>query len=458
MTPMPLWGPLLLPWVLAAVLAFLDGRRAWVAWLGIATLAATLVCTALLLPQAWSEHPPEFVTGGWPVGVGIRLRADALSIVYALVSTAVLLGTLVYEHVAGGITSRSFPSLVVFLGAGLTGVFFTSDAFNFYVFFELAMTSAFALASYGEQPRHLRAAFTFVVVNLMGSTLFLTAVVMLYLTTGTLDMQSIVAWGQAHDPHALVVPGTLLLCAFGVKLGFFPFHFWAPAVYRDAGPTVAALLAGALANIGSYGLIRFGADVMPQVVERGRPLLEVLGAASILYGSVLALSRRDTREVLAYASITQAGLIIAALGLGGREGLSAAVALALAGSVDKTALFLAQDRGGERARRAYSVAAFSTAGVPPTAGFWSKAWLLRAALERGHPLLAGLVVLASVLSLLALFRAYQREQWLREGAALHRGTGAVVFALSLALVATGLWPEPLLRAGRAAVAGLGVRR
>ncbi|NPD26913.1 complex I subunit 5 family protein [Corallococcus exiguus] len=452
---MPLWGPLLLPWVLGVVLAFLDGRRAWVAWLAIAGLAGTLVCTVWLLPQAWSAQAPQFVTGDWPVGVGIRLRADQLSIVFALVSTAVLLGTLVYEHVAGGITSRSFPALVVFMGAGLTGVFFTSDAFNFYVFFELAMTSAFALASYGEKPRNLRAAFTFVVVNLMGSSLFLTAVVMLYLTTGTLDMLSIIAWGQAGEPFALLVPGTLLLCAFGVKLGFFPFHFWAPAVYRDAGPTVAALLAGALANIGSYGLLRFGVDVMPQVLAQARPLLEVLGATSILYGSVLALSRRDTREVLAYASITQAGLIIAALSLDGREGLCAAVALALAGSVDKTALFLAQDRGGERARRAYSVAAFSTAGVPPTAGFWSKAWLLRAALEQGHAWLAGLVVLASALSLLALFRAYQRERWLKEGAALHRGTGAVVYALSLALIATGLWPEPLLRAGRDAIQGLG---
>jgi multicomponent Na+:H+ antiporter subunit D len=452
---MPLWGPLLLPWVLGIVLAFLDGRRAWVAWLGILGLAGTLVCTLWLLPQAWSTPPPQLVTGDWPVGVGIRLRVDQLSIVFALVSTAVLLGTLVYEHVAGGITSRSFPALVVFLGAGLIGVFFTSDAFNFYVFFELAMTAAFALASYGEKPKNLRAAFTFVVVNLMGSTLFLTAVVMLYLTTGTLDMQSIIAWGQAGEPYALAVPGTLLLCAFGVKLGFFPFHFWAPAVYRDAGPTVAALLAGALANIGSYGLVRFGADVLPQVLGMSRPLLEVLGAASILYGSVLALSRRDTREVLAYMSITQAGLIISALGLDGREGLCAAVALALAGSVDKTALFLAQDRGGERARRAYSVAAFSTAGVPPTAGFWSKAWLLRAALEAGHPLMAGLVVMASVLSLLALFRAYQREPWLRQGAALHRGTGAVVYALSLALIVVGLWPEPLLRAGRDAIQGLG---
>ncbi|MFP2898360.1 complex I subunit 5 family protein [Corallococcus sp. 4LFB] len=453
---MPLWGPLLLPWVLGAVLAFLDGRRAWVAWLAIAGLAGTLVCTAWLLPQAWSAQAPQFVTGDWPVGVGIRLRADPLSIVFALVSTAVLLGTLAYEHVAGGITSRSFPSLVVFMGAGLTGVFFTSDAFNFYVFFELAMTSAFALASYGEKPRNLRAAFTFVVVNLMGSTLFLSAVVMLYLTTGTLDMLSISAWGQAGPPFALLVPGTLLLCAFGVKLGFFPFHFWAPAVYRDAGPTVAALLAGALANIGSYGLLRFGADVMPQVLAQARPLLEPLGAASILYGSVLALSRRETREVLARV-IAQAGLIIAALSLAGREGLCAAVALALAGSVDKTALFLAQDRGGERARRAYSVAAFSTAGVPPTAGFWSKAWLLRAALEQGHVWLAGLVVLASALSLLALFRAYQRERWLREGAALHRGTGAVVYALSLALIAAGLWPEPLLRAGRDAIQGLETR-
>ncbi|QRK05916.1 NADH-ubiquinone/plastoquinone oxidoreductase [Archangium violaceum] len=443
------------PWVLAGVLAFLDGRRPGVGWTAAVGLAGVLAACAALVPEAASAHPPEFVTGKWPVGVGIRMRADMLSAVFCGVSVAVLLAALVFELLRG-VRTRTFPALVLFLAAGLNGAFLTGDAFNFYVFFELSMTAAFALASYGGDPAHVRAAFTFVMVNLVGSVLFLSAVVMLYQLTGTLDMGGVSEWTRTEGARPLDVPGALLLSALGVKVGLFPFHFWAPAVYRDTGPTVAALLAGALANLGSYGLLRFGGDVLPPMLEYGKEVLAVLGGVSIVYGSLLALSRRDAREVLAYASIAQAGLLLVALGVGGARGLAAAVALALVGSVDKAALFLALGEEGRPSRAAFAVAAFSTAGVPLSAGFVAKAALLRAALGTGQAVLAGLVVLSSALSLLALFRTWQHEPG--EEARHRWATGVWVLVLALTVVAAGAWPEPLLRASELAASGLGGAR
>ena len=92
-----------------------------------------------------SGGPVEATTGDWPAGVGITLRADALGVLFAALSSLAVLAATVFE-VLDGVRERVFPGLVVLLAAGLTGVFVTGDLFNFYVFFELAMTAAYVLA------------------------------------------------------------------------------------------------------------------------------------------------------------------------------------------------------------------------------------------------------------------------------------------------------------------------
>lgn len=445
---MPLVLPLVGAWGLAAVLAFLDGRKKPVAWCAVLGLVAVMGASLLQLPQALTGPAPEVVAGGWAVGMGIRLRADLLSVVFCLVTDAVLLGALVCE-LLDGIDTRSFPALVLFLAAGLNGAFLTEDVFNFYVFFELSMGSAFALASYGRGAASLRASFTFVVVNLVGSVLFLTAVVMLYQATGTLDMGGIDEWVANPHTRRLDVAGALLLSAFGVKLGLFPFHFWAPAVYRGVSTSIAAIFAGALVNIGSYGLVRFGPGLLSDALEYSSEVLAVLGGASLVYGALLALARQVPAETLAYASIAQAGYIFAALGLGPGPGVAAAVLLALSGSVDKAVLFLALGLKGARARTAFAAAAFSSAGLPLSLGFLAKTELLRAMFLGERWWLAAFVVLSSVLSLAALGRTFQRLYWADPETREARGTpaGAVVLGLALVGIGVGLWPEPLLALG-----------
>jgi len=442
---MPLVLPLMGAWGLAAVLAFLDGRRKAVAWCAVVGLAGVLAASLALLPAAMSGATPQLVAGGWPEGVGIRLRADLLSVLFCAVTNAVLLVALLCELLEG-IGTRSFPALVLFLSAGLTGAFLTADVFNFYVFFELSMGSAFALAGYGRGVSPFRAGFTFVVVNLMGSVLFLTAVVMLYQATGTLDMASISEWVANPHTRRLDVAGALLLSAFGVKLGLFPFHFWAPAVYRGVSTPIAAILAGALANIGGYGLVRFGPGLLSDALAYSDWVLAVLGAASLVYGAFLALARQVPAEVLAYSSIAQAGYIFTALGLGSTRGVAAAVLLSLSGSLDKSVLFLATGLKGTRARAAFAAAAFSSAGLPLSVGFLAKTELLSAALREERWWLAGFVVLSSVLFLVALFRTFQRLYWVDSKAHESPGAGAggVVLGLALVGVAVGVWPEPLL--------------
>ncbi len=441
--------PLAIVWLAAVPLALLDGRRRWVGWLAVAALGAGFLAMLRLAVAVFARGPVELVAGGWPAEVGITLRADALGVTFAVLSIGVLLAALAYETL-GGVHERALPALVLFLATGLTGLFLTGDAFNFYVFFEIAMTSSFVLAGYGRRTRELRAALIFTVVNLLGSTLFLSGIAALYHVTGTLDMRGIATWAGVADQNSVLLIATIIFVAFGIKVGLFPFHFWLPPVYRDTWPAVAAILSGALANIGSYGLIRFGADLLPRELRFAAPALLILGAASVLYGALQAVAVRTAGEALAYSAISNAGYILIALGIGGPVGYAAAILFAVVNSLNKTVLFLAAGLRGWLVGAAFAIGAFSVAGVPPSAGFFGKAALFRGGIAPDDPALSvalvALLFVGGALAFVYMFQIYQRDFWEREGAGQASGIGSRILVLGLAglVVAFGVWPEPLL--------------
>jgi len=453
--------PLLVLWPAAIAAALLDGRRRGIGVLAIAALTAALGLLAVLLAAVVTGGPRELVAGGWPGDVGIRLRVDALGAVFAVLSCSVLLAALV-QAVLTGIRSRAMPALTLFMALGLTGLFLTGDIFSFYVFFELAMISAYALTAAGGSGRELGAAFLFAVVNLVGSFLFLIAIGALYRATGTLEMEAVAAQAAPLEPNTAILIAITFFVAFGIKLGLFPFHFWLPTVYVSVSPPVGAMFAGALANIGAYGLLRFGAAILPAELEFSATALIVIGTVSIAYGALQAIARRDTREVLAYSAIGHAGYVLVALGLGGPVGLTAAVIFSLANAINKALLFLASELRGPLVASAFLIGALSVAGVPPTAGFFGKAALFEAGIDAGSVATVALLFVGGALSFVYLFQIYQHDRWRpraereREMPTGHANAGqrGIAVALALVVLALGLWPEPLLAIGERAAQDL----
>ena len=451
-------APLALLWPAAALAALGDGRRRPVGWAAVAVLAIAVGLLSALAVRVAASGPVEVVAGGWSADVGIRLRADALGVTMALVSLAVVLAALVHG-IAAGTSPRLFPALMLFLSVGLTGLFLTGDVFSFYVFFELAMMSGYALAALGREGRMVGSALIFAVVNLLGSFLFLIATAGLYRATGTLEMLAVAARARSVNPNTAVVIAVLFFVAFGVKLGLFPFHFWLPSVYSSAPPAVAAVLAGALANIGAYGLLRFEAGLLPRELAAGRAVLVGIGTVSIIYGAVQAIGRRDAREVLAYSAIGHAGYLMVALGVGSRVGLAAAVVFTVTNALGKALLFLAVDLRGPLVGAAFAMGAFSVAGVPPSAGFFGKAALFDAGVQAGSAVTVVLLFVGGALTFVYLFQIYQHTYWrprLAEPSA-PAGARVVVAAVAVLVLLVGLWPEPLLALGdRAGGALLGM--
>jgi multicomponent Na+:H+ antiporter subunit D len=445
---------LLIPWVAGVLLLVLDGRRRGVRLLGIAALVATLLAHTILAAAVLTEGPVTITTGDWPVGVGITLRADALGVAFALASVAMLSAAVIHEA-SESPRERTFPGLAVMLAAGLGGTFLTGDVFNFYVFFELALATSYVLAVHGRTPRVLGAGLVFTAVNLLGTFVFLISLASLYRVTGTLDMGRIAERMAVVDPSAAILIAVGFFVAFSVKLGLFPFHFWLPTVYTSARPAIAAILSGSLANIGAYGLLRFGAGLLPRELELAAGSLIVVGLVSIVYGGVLAVSRRSSGEMLAYSAIGQVGYVLVAIGVGGPVGFAAAVLYTIINAANKTMLFLASGVRGVAIGAVFGLGALSIAGVPPAAGFIGKLELFRAVAV--DPILVAVVLLGSLLSLVYAFQIYQFEHWRPEATTpVVRGWrgSAVPLSLGLVVLVLGLWPEPLLALSEAAAAVL----
>lgn len=454
---------LVVPWAGAGLLYFVDGRRRPAAWSAVAVLGLALAAGLALLGVTATRGPMELVTGGWPAGVSIRLHADPLGSVFLAFSLLSMIAAGAHET-AAGLESRAFPAILVLAAAGLSGLFLTGDLFNFYVFFEIAMVASFALAAHGGGTHEVRSATVFAVANVLGSAFFLGGIAVLYRLSGTLDLAAMAASIPPDQAEASLLAGALLFTAFGLKLGLFPFHFWLPPVYAGSRPAVAAALSGAVANVGSYGVLRLATDVFVPVLtpvsgalEAAAVTVALLGALSVVFGGVMAVSRRLVGEVLAYSAIGQVGYVLLAVAMGGGAGAAAAVVYAAVNALNKTLLFLTRGLDGRIARAAFVAGALSVAGVPPTAGFVAKVELFRIGVGRGSPALLALLVLGGALSLVYMFQAYQHVYWARPAASGRTGRvqGAVAGGLLVLIVASGAWPEPLLAAGRAAAAALG---
>ena len=438
-------------WVFGAALAMLDGRRPIVGLLALLGLGASFVSAVLLGVRVLREGTVVMIAGDWPLGLGIALRADVLGVTFAVVSCGVVLASLLYEVILG-VRSRTFPALVLFLNTGLMGIFLTGDMFNFYVFFEIAMTASYVLTGYREQDYQVRAAFIFAIVNLLGSVIFVIAVAGLYRVTGTLDMRIAAERIGEVGANPTIVIATAIFVAFGLKLGLFPFHFWLPAVYVGSHAPVAAILSGAVANIGGYGLLRFGGYIMPEQLAFGAPVLLALGSASIIYGAHQAVARHSPVEVMAYSSIGQVGYILIALAIGGPVGYAAAVLYAVVNSLNKGLIFLATGLRGWMVGAAFAIGAFSIAGVPPAAGFMAKLALFRAAIAwngvAGSVALVTLIFLGSAISFVYAFQIYQaiylKPGRMEVGKPSPLAARLLVVALATLLVVLGLYPEPLL--------------
>ncbi len=430
--------PLLLPLFMGALLLF--AHRANKSTKRLLSLAATwtLVPIAIWLVLLADDGQLRiYALGSWQPPFGIILMLDRLSALMLLV-TAVLAGfAALYACRGDDERGPNFHALYQFQLLGINGAFLTGDLFNLFVFFEILLISSYALLLHGHGQRRVRSGMHYVVLNLLGSSLFLIGVSMLYGLLGTLNMVDMAARVSAADPAdapLLAAAGYLLLVVSELKGAILPLYFWLPRAYASATAPVAALFA-IMTKVGLYAIIRVFTLVFGSAAGELSGMVDVwlwpLALLTLGAAVIGALAARSLQVLLAYLVVVSVGTLLAGIALGSEAGLAAALyylvhSTLVAGGLFLLADLIARQRGdlgtdliSAPALRQplllgtlFFMGAISVAGLPPFSGFLGKVMLLRA-IELGADAIAlwAVVLVGGLGMLISLSRAGSLVFW-----------------------------------------------
>jgi multicomponent K+:H+ antiporter subunit D len=435
--------PVLLP-LLAGVILLMPqfgktktNRRVTSVFLSIITFIVSL---ALLL-KVQEAGSLVYAIGNWSAPFGIVLVADPLSTL--LVCLTALLGLVCVLYACAGDDEHGsfFHPLVHFLVLGVNGAFLTGDAFNLFVFFEVLLIASYSLLMHGGDKKNTRAALQYVIMNLVGSGVFLIALGILYGVLGTLNMADMahkVPLLQGDDVYLAKIGGLLLLVVFALKAALLPLHLWLPNTYATAIPVVAALFA-IMTKVGVYSMMRvytliFG-DEAGELIHIAQDLLWWLALATIAMGTIGVLASKSLSKLVANLVIVSVGTLVALIAMQTIEASAAAIFYLVHSTLVTAALFLiagliAGQRGKERDRITagpalaqpallgvcFLIAAIAVIGMPPLSGFISKVWLLEATLNAQYAFIFWpLYLLASLAILFCVSKAGSTLFWHHHG-------------------------------------------
>ena len=410
----------LLPLAGAAVTLLLHGRLAIQRTTALVTTALAAVVAVIVLRHVAIHGTVVVQAGGWPAPYGISFVVDRLAAVMVAVGAAMVAIVLLYS--VGLLAERTerlyFHPIYLVLAAGVSAAFITGDLFNLFVAFEIILIASYVLLTLGATKPQIRAGMTYVVINLVASTMFVVGVALLYAATGTVSLADLAV--RVTDLPAGVRNGigVLFLVTFGIKAGLFPLFFWLPDAYPTAPSPITAVFAGLLTKVGVYAIIRTQTLLFAPDGGQASTLLLFVAGATMVVGVLGAVAQNDIKRILSFHIVSQIGYMILGLGLFTVAGLAGAILYIIHHIVVKTALFCVggavEDRYGSSrlddlagvSRHApllaglFGLAALSLAGLPPLSGFVAKLALVQAALAGGH---YAVVTAALVVSTLTLF-------------------------------------------------------
>ncbi len=431
--------PVILPLIAAPLTilmpsAKLQGRIPWL-WASAVSWATFAACATLLYSVATAGEI-SYHLGDWGPPIGIEYRIDLLNaLVLTLVSgVAALVIPFSYASIRSEINQRQislFYAALLICMVGLLGVTITGDAFNVFVFLEIASLSTYALVALGgrRDRRALTAAFNYLVMGTIGATFFVIGLGLLYQATGTLNMADLKIQLAGDDNRMVEAGFAFILVGMGLKAAMFPMHLWLPNAYAYAPSAVAAFIAATSTKVAVYVIIRFiytviGADFDFIGAAFGW-LLAPLAIAGMFFASIVAVFQDDLKRMLAYSSVGQIGYMLLGISFATEQGLAASLVHLFNHGLMKGALFMAVAcvvlRAGTQSHAgcaglafrmpwttgAFVIAGASLIGAPLTVGFISKWQLLSAAFDSGRAWAGFLIVASSLLAVIYIGRVIE---------------------------------------------------
>jgi multicomponent Na+:H+ antiporter subunit D len=418
--------------------ALLSGASRWLPSRAVdaVALAAALVAfgitVALIVRTAGGADVVWF--GGWTprhgVALGVSFKIDVFGAALAALASFLTVAAFVYSWHYYEERPGLFHALLLLFLAGMLGFAMSGDLFNLFVFFELMSVSAFALTGYRIESREpLQGALNFAVTNSVGSMLALAGIALVYARTGQLNMDAIGHELARRRPDDLVIVAfTLIAVGLLVKGAIVPFHLWLADAHAVAPPAVCALFSGVMVELGLYAVARVYWSMFAGTLDAPsvRAVLLTLGVLTALLGGVMCCVQHHLKRMLAFSTISHAGMFLVGIALLDTAGLAGSAVFLVAHGLVKAALFLAVGvllhRTGTVSERAlhgrgralpataavYLVGGLVLAGVPPFATTVGKSMLEGGVTSAGYGALKIVLVLASILTAGAVLRSGMR--------------------------------------------------
>jgi multicomponent Na+:H+ antiporter subunit D len=452
----------------AAPLIVLVRHRGF-AWLATTAVSYLCLVIAILLAMRVAETGPiSYAIGNWPPPWGIEYRIDALSsFVLVLVAlTASFVAPYAHQSLRAELPRERHYILYAMYClclAGLLGITTTGDAFNVFVFLEISSLSMYVLIALGPRRNALVSAYQYMLMGTVGATFYVIGVGLLYLMTGTLNLADLAERLRAvEDVRPVLSALAFITVGIGLKLALFPLHQWLPNAYAHAPSMVTAFIAATGTKVSVYVLLRFYFGVFdPAVLFAELPTREVflgISVVAMIVASLVAIYEEDIKRLFAWSSVAQIGYITLGIGIANESSLVGTISHLLNHGITKGAIFVLLGAvvlrtGGARLTSeglaglshrmpltalGLVIAGLSLIGVPGTAGFISKWYLIAGALERGLWWVVAAIVVSSLLAVAYVWRiveaAYLRTEEGTPDARSEAPVGMLVAALAMVVL------------------------
>ena len=484
--------------VLLIVIPLVAGILAWLTagwstqlprWISLAAAALDLI----LVLAVWMSDDSAVAAGATTVwfaeadwnwvprfGIHFHLGVDGLSLLmlvltcYLGVMSVLCSWTDVREHIG------FFHFNLMWMLAGIAGVFLALDLFLFYFAWELMLIPMYFLIAVWGHERRIYAAIKFLLFTQLSGLLMLIAILALYFmhyqATGVYTFQYGELLGTQLAPVAerWIMLGFII--AFAVKLPVVPLHAWLPDAHSEAPTAGSVILAGLLLKTGAYGLLRFVVPLFPNAAHEVTPVALVLAVIGIVYGAVMAFAQTDLKRLVAYTSVSHLGFVLLGIFSWNQFGLQGAVMTMICHGLSTGALFILvgalqerihtrdMDRMGglwitvPRLSGAALLFALASLGLPGLGDFIGEFLVLLGSYQAsiGTTVVAALGILASTFYALRLvqsvFHGENRQRWQLPDLSLRETF--IVAPMIVALLWLGLYPQPVLNTFAPAMHGL----
>jgi multicomponent Na+:H+ antiporter subunit D len=425
----------------------------------VALFAAIL----LLLPDVLAGGRPALHVVDILPGLSIAFSVEPLGMLFATVASGLWIVNSLYS--IGYMRAEKAPRQTSFYVcfavaiAATMGIAFAGNLFTLFLFYEMLTLVTYPLVTHRATPEAVRAGRLYLLMLLGASTLlFLPAIAWTGLVAGTLDFTPGGILGGKLGNVAMAI--LLGLFVFGVaKAAVMPMHFWLPAAMVAPTPVSALLHAVAVVKAGVFSIVKvivyiFGVETL--AANSAADWLVYVAGATVLIASLIALSQDDLKRRLAYSTISQLSYVVLGVALFTPVAIVGAVLHIAAHAVSKITLFFAagsihtathiseisrMDGIGRRmpwTMGAFTVGALSMIGVPPTAGFLGKWFILVGAVGIGQWYAVAVIVLSTLLNAGYFLPIVYRAFWTASDKIEKRGKGEAPWPLVVSLVATAI--------------------